>query len=83
MTEGVSGPQQPEEKLCVLRFMSRSRNSFRTWLEPRVCTSGGTLPGECLSSESWCDLPGHAPAPAFTKRKEAGKKNSAPRDAAP
>lgn len=80
---GVSGPQHPEEKLCVLTSVSKSRNSFRTWLEPRAPTS--TLPGERLSPESWRDLPGHAPTPAFTKRKEAGKKKKkpAPRDVAP
>lgn len=71
---GVSGPQHPEEKMCVLRSMSKSRNSFRTWLEHRASTSGAALPGECLSSKSWRDLPGHAPAPVFTKRKGAGKK---------
>lgn len=71
---GVSGPQHPEEKLCALRSVSKSRNSFRTWLEPRASTSGAALPGECLCSESWCDLPGHAPAPAFTEREEKREK---------
>lgn len=70
---GVWGPQHPEEKLCALRSMSRRAGiaSGRGW--------NPELPPQeqpCLCSKSWRDLPGHAPAAAFTKRKGAGGKKS-------
>lgn len=70
---GVWGPQHPEKKLCALRSMSRRAGiaSGRGW--------NPELPPQeqpCLCSKSWRDLLGHAPAAAFTKRKEAGGKKS-------
>lgn len=70
---GVWGPQHPEEKLCALRSMSRRAGIASG------CGWNPELPPQeqpCLCSKSWRDLLGHAPAAAFTKRKEAGGKKS-------